>query len=129
MEPDEVIVNSTRRHDHSPPAAGEVEPEESGHKQDMEVTVNGKSGPTIKFSIGLIVLVQAVVAILGLGVTFQIMKADVDTLKLKNQGIEVVTQETLKQVIELRTNVQYLTEEVRYYREKTDRLAERNHAQ
>lgn len=91
-------------------------------ESEVEVSLNGKEGPTVKFRIGVIAIIQVMATLLAFGAASAMMRADVDRLKIEVGHNTVVNDEILKEVIELKTSLGYVRDEIRYYRERMDRI-------
>jgi hypothetical protein len=91
---------------------------------NMEVKINGDNGPAIKFSVGLVAIIQVVLTAASFAAAMRIAQADIQELQ---QGQKVFLQkvdEMLRLQIRMESRIETLSEEVRYYREKLDRHVE-----
>lgn len=89
--------------------------------RDMEVRINGEAGPSIKFRIGLMAIIQVVVVLATFMAAMRVVSADVDRLKQQNDTLQrevILLRETQAKIL---SALEDLRDEMRYYREKLDR--------
>jgi hypothetical protein len=85
---------------------------------DVEVKVNGDHGPVINFRVGLTVIINLAVVLIGFAVAVSIMKADVDALKVTADRSTSLHQVLLDKMARIETTLEYMKDELRYQREK-----------
>jgi hypothetical protein len=72
---------------------------------------------------------QVVVGMLAAWGTMASMRTDVDALKARQAADTATTQQILREVTEVKTSMDFLREELRYYRERADGVRTRQNAQ
>lgn len=90
-------------------------------EKDMEVRINGNDGPSIKFRIGLMAIVQIIATFITFGVALKVLSADVDRLKIQNENLQrevLFIRETQAKILAV---LEDLRDEQRYQRERIDK--------
>ncbi len=105
------------------PHAPHHEPEDVYQIQQAQLQAQLQSPPR-PIRISTIAVVQVFIALLTFGITFGVLKADVDRMQVEQSKAAVVNMEILRKVTELESTVGFLRDEMRYYRDKTDRITE-----
>jgi len=80
--------------------------------------------PFFKLDVNLSVIIQALVFAVTLYAAVMVMKADVDHIKDNQVRMEAKIQSMAENQERMATNLNLLREEVRYYRERLDRIVE-----
>lgn len=86
---------------------------------DMEVTLNG-GGPSIRFRIGMMFLLQAAIGVVSFGILFAILRADVETLKEQVKTLNSEQPVIQQQMIEMKSTLGHVREDVIYIRGRID---------
>lgn len=94
---------------------------------DMDIRINGNHGPSIRFRIGVIALVQVVVALVTFAAAMKVAQADIDRLQRSQHRFEEKVDRMLDSQRRAEVLIETLSEEIRYYREKLDKHVE-NHS-
>lgn len=90
-------------------------------EKDMEVRINGDNGPSVKFRIGLMAIVQVIATLITFGVALKVLSADVDRLKIQNDNLQkevLIIREVQAKILAL---LEDLRDEQRYQRERIDK--------
>lgn len=92
--------------------------------QDMEIRINGDDQASIRFRVGVIALVQVLIAGATFAAAMKVAQADIDRLQQQQQRFEQKVDEMLGSQRRMEATLDALREEIRYYREKVDRHIE-----
>jgi hypothetical protein len=87
----------------------------------MDIRINGEGGPSIKFRIGLMAIVQVIATLITFGVALKVLSADVDRLKAQNENLQkevLIIREVQAKILAL---LEDLRDEQRYQRERIDK--------
>ncbi len=90
----------------------------------MDIKINGDEGPSIRFRIGLMAIVQVIATFITFGVALRVLSADVDRLKTQNETLQremVIIRETQAKILAV---IEDLRDDIRYQRERIDRKVE-----
>jgi cell division protein FtsB len=93
-------------------------------KDNMDIKINGDEGPSIRFRIGLMAIVQVIATFITFGVALRVLSADVDRLKTQNETLQremVIIRETQAKILAV---IEDLRDDIRYQRERIDRKVE-----
>lgn len=83
---------------------------------DVEIKVNGDSGPVVNFRLGLTVLINIITMFIAFAVATGLMKADVDALKAAAERNVTLNNSLLEKVARMETTMDYIREEIRFLR-------------
>jgi hypothetical protein len=101
---------------------GEVKqyPDLSGTDQDqkdeVDIAINGNKGPTIRFRIGVLAVINGIILLVGF--TFSLLKADVDDLKVEGKSTAAHIHTVIEELSAVKTGQDYLREEIRFLRDE-----------
>lgn len=90
----------------------------------MEVQINGEKGESIHFRIGVIALIQVIVAAATFAGAMRVAQADINRLENQQSRFEQKIDEMLGSQRRMEATIEALRDELRYYREKMDRHIE-----
>jgi len=91
---------------------------------NMEVKINGDNGPAIRFSVGLVAIIQVVLTAASFAAAMRIAQADIQELQQAQKVFSQKVDEMLRIQSRMESHVEALRDEIRYYREKLDRHIE-----
>ena len=83
---------------------------------DVEVRVNGDSGTLINFRVGLTVIVNAIILLIGFAVATSLMKADVDALKLAAERNAALNSNITERLTRMEATMDYIRDDIRSLR-------------
>ena len=90
---------------------------------DRDASENGRYTPRLRLSSSILLYVAGVVV--AATVAMASVQGKVDHLMETRQSEEATISQILRRVTDLQAKVEYLTEELRYIRAKTDRITEK----
>jgi septal ring factor EnvC (AmiA/AmiB activator) len=112
---DDVVVQAQVR-------AGESS-EETEH---VEVSINGKEGPSIKFRIGQAILINSIIGVCSFGILLALMRSDITQLKADSAYLTGQRSEIVVKLSEIQTSISYLREEIRFLRSQQAEASSRS---
>lgn len=84
---------------------------------DVEVRVNGNDkGTLINFRVGLTVIVNIIVLLVGFAVATSLMKADIDSLKTSAERNQSLNANITERLLRMEVTLDYIREDLRYLR-------------
>ena len=83
---------------------------------DVEVRVNGDKGTMINFRVGVTVVINIVVLLVGFAVATSLMKADVDALKLAADRNSALNSQMTERLTRMEATMEYIREDIRHLR-------------
>jgi len=91
---------------------------DEGQKDEVDIAINGNKGPTIRFRIGVLAIINGIILLVGFGATFSLLRADVDDLKVEGKSQSAQVQEVIRKLSAIETGQDYIREEVRFLRDE-----------
>ena len=92
--------------------------------RNMDIKINGEEGPSIRFRIGLMAIVQVIATFITFGVALKVLSADVDRLKTQSENVQreiLLLREGQAKILAV---IEDLRDELRYQRQRIDKRAD-----
>ena len=84
--------------------------------ENVDITVNGK-GPTLRFRIGVMAIMNALILLVGFSITFSILRADVETLKVESKTNASQIHVVVEKLSAIETALDFIREDIRDLRD------------